>query len=438
MSIGVVSLLLIALLVGQMVIGVPLAFATGSTAVVLALTLFGIDSLLLVVNRIQDMIGNYSLISVPLFILMGSLLERGGVTEQLFRVVQLWFGRLPGGLAVGVIIAGTVLAAMVGIAGAEIVTLGLVALPALLRRGYDKGLSLGTICASGSLGAMIPPSVVLIIYGLVANASISALFAAALIPGILMAVAYCAYVIILCTIKPHMAPRESGHPMPLKQRLVESRSVAFPLVVILAVLGSIYGGIATPTEAAGIGVLGALIAAALNHRLTLESIRHAIRQTGVSIGTVIWIFFGANALISVYSLAGGLNYINDLILGIDLPPMSMVLVMVAVLFALGMLIDWIGIALLTMPIFVPIVVGLGYDVVWFGVVFCVVMQTSYLTPPFGPAAFYLRGVAPSDITLGDIFRSVWPFIAIQLSIVVLLLLVPDIALWLPRRLATAP
>lgn len=438
MSIGLVSLLLVALLVGQMVIGVPLAFATGSTAVVLALTLFGVDSLLLVVNRIQDMMGNYSLISVPLFILMGSLLERGGVTEQLFRVVQLWFGRLPGGLAVGVIIAGTVLAAMVGIAGAEIVTLGLVALPALLRRGYDKGLSLGVICASGSLGAMIPPSVVLIIYGLVANASISALFAAALIPGIVMAMAYCAYVIILCTLKPHLAPSDPGPPMPLRQRLIESRAIAFPLVVILAVLGSIYGGIATPTEAAGIGVLGALMAAALNRRLSFESIRHAIRQTGVSIGTVIWIFFGANALISVYSLAGGLGYINDLVMGLNLPPMSMILVMVAVLFVLGMLIDWIGIALLTMPIFVPIVASLGYDVVWFGVVFCVVMQTSYLTPPFGPAAFYLKGVAPAHITLGDIFRSVWPFVAIQLSVVVLLLWVPDLALWLPRQLATTP
>lgn len=434
MSIGLVSLLLVILLVGQMAIGVPLAFATGSTAVILALSLFGADSLVLIVNRIQDMMGNYVLISVPLFIMMGALLERGGVTEQLFRIVQLWIGRLPGGLAVGVIMAGTVLAAMVGIAGAEIVTLGLVALPAMLRRGYDKFLSLGVICASGSLGAMIPPSVVLIVYGVVANVSIASLFAAALVPGILMALAYCTYVVVICTLKPELAPRGDVQRMSIPRKLVESRAIFFPLLVIVAVLGSIYGGIATPTEAAGIGVLGAMIAAALNRQLTMESFVYSVRQTGTSIGTVIWIFFGANALISVYALAGGLSYINDLVLGVNLPPMGTLLVMVLALFLLGLIIDWIGIALLTMPIFVPIVANLGYDVIWFGVVFCVVMQTSYLTPPFGPAAFYLKGVAPAGITLGDIFRSVWPFVFLQILVIGLLLAFPELALWLPARL----
>lgn len=434
MSIGMISLVLIALLLSQMAIGVPLAFATGSTAVILALTLFGADSLLLVVNRMQDMMGNHTLVAVPLFVMMGVLLERGGVTEQLFRVLQLWVGRLPGGLAVGVVIAGAILAAMVGIAGAEIVTLGLVALPALLRRGYDKSLSLGVICASGSLGSMIPPSIVLIVYGLVASTPITDLFAAALLPGLLLAFVYCIYIVVLCKLRPEAAPPAEHSSLSIRERLTASTPVFFPLLVIFSVLGSIYGGIATPTEAAAIGTTGALIAAALNRRLSLEIVIQSIRQTGSAIGMVVWIFFGANALISVYALVGGLSYINNLVLGLDLSPMGVLLVMLCALFVLGMLLDWIAITLLTMPIFVPIITSLGFDPVWFGIVFCLIMQTAYLTPPFGPAAFYLKSVAPPGISLGDIFRSVLPFLLLQVLVVALVVVFPNLVMWLPRSI----
>lgn len=432
MSIEMISLLLVSSLLMQMVIGIPLAFATGSTAAILAILLFGPDSLLLIVSRIQDMMGNHTLIAVPLFIMMGTLLERGGVMGQLFHILQMWIGRLPGGLAISVIIAGAVLAAMVGIAGAEIVTLGLVALPALLKNGYDKSLSLGVICASGSLGTMIPPSVLLIVYGLIANVPIADLFAAALIPGLLLAGVYCCYVIILCVLKPDIAPRVEAPNMGFIEKIKQSRAVLFPVVLIAAVLGSIYAGIATPTEAAAIGVLGAIIAAVLNRKFSFQIIKESISQTGSSLGMVMWVFFGANALVSVYALANGISYINSLVMGLDLPPIGILLVMLLALFVLGMLLDWIAIALLTMPIFIPLATSLGYDPIWFGVIFALMMQTSYLSPPFGPAAFYLKGVTPSDISLGDIFRSVWPFLLLQVFVVALVIVFPGIALWLPK------
>lgn len=433
MSIEVITLVTVGLLVFLISSGVPLAFATGGTAAILALTLFGPDSLLIVVSRVHDMMGNYVLLAVPLFIFMGCILEKGGVAEQLFRVMHVWAGPVRGGLAVGAILAGTVLSAMIGIVGAEIVTLGLVALPEMLRRGYDREIALGTISAGGSLGTMMPPSIVLIIYGLIANVSIAKLFMAAIVPALLLAFLYIAYIVVRCYFQPHLAPpaTDAERAIPLFDKILLGRELVLPLGIIAGVMGSLYLGIATPTEAASIGVAGALAAAAVNGRLNWPLVRDSLVRTGFTVGTVTWIFYGANALVSVYNFAGGITYLKDLVGGIDLAPILVVAVMMGILIILGMFIDWIGIALLTMPVFVPIIESYGMDPIWFGILFCMNMQISYLTPPFGPAAFYLKSVTPPEITLGDIFKSVWPFVILQVVAMMIVLVWPDVALWLP-------
>lgn len=431
MSPGELTALILALLGLQLLAAVPLAIATGMTAVVTALLAFGPNSLIVIANRFYELSTSYTLLAVPLFILMGCILEKGGITEQLFAAMHRSTGKLRGGLAIGTIGAATVLAAMVGVVGAEIVTLGLVALPAMLRRGYAPRLALGTIAAGGSLGSMLPPSVLLVVYGLIANVSISALFMAAVIPGLLLAVSYAVYIFVICRLNPELAPlaaQQDEADAPKASRLL---GIVLPTGIVAMVLGSLYAGIATPTEAAALGVLGAMIAAAINRRLTFSLMSESVEQTIRAVGSVTWIFFGANALVAVYALGGGLGFVRDSVSGLNLEPWMLILLLMVIFLILGTFLDWIGIATLTLPIFVPMIVGLGFDPIWFGILFCVNMQVSYLTPPFGAACFYLKSVAPPEITLGAIFRSVWPFVVIQIAVLAVVALIPDLSLWLP-------
>ncbi|MCO5066263.1 MAG: TRAP transporter large permease subunit [Rhizobiaceae bacterium] len=436
MSPETVTLFTLGLLFFFIFVGIPLAFSTLATAIIVGLSMFGFNSVLLIASRIYDASTNYILLAVPLFIVMGVLMERGGIAAKLFTVLHIWSARLPGGMAVGCVFAGAIMAAMVGVVGAEIITLGLVALPSMLARGYDKQLTLGVVCASGSLGAMIPPSLVLVFYGLMAGESIARLFAAAFIPGVVLALSYAAYIVIRSSFQPHLAPPPSREEMdmPFSAKLALGKDLVLPALIILAVLGSIYFGIAAPTEAAAIGVAGALVAVIVSGNFRWRDMHDVLKQTGKSMGPVIWVFFGANALISVYSLSGGVNYLAGLISGLPLPPLGILFVILFILFILGMIMDWVGIAILTMPIFLPVIKSLGYDPIWFGVVFCLSMQTAYLTPPFGSSAFYLKSVAPPDVSLGEIFRSIWPFVVLQTLVMGLLIAAPEIALWLPARL----
>lgn len=433
MSGEIVSLVTVGTLLLLLVTGIPLAFATGITAVILTLWLFDASSLYFIVSRAFTLMNNYALISVPLFVLMGCILERAGVVERLFRALHIWSGRLRGGLAVGTLLASTILAAMVGVIGAEIVVLGLVCLPAMLARDYDRGLALGVICAGGSLGTLLPPSIVLIVYGLVAQVSIGNLFLAAFLPGLLLASLYIAYVLFVCYRAPEKGPLAAKEEldMPFVEKLYLARELVLPLGLIVVVLGSLYSGIATPTETAAIGVLGAMLIAAFHRKLTWEAVYESVKITGSTVAMLTWIFIGASALVGVYTLAGGTSFLQQTISALPLPPLGTVLVMMCILLVLGCFIDWIGIVLLTMPIFVPVVRDLGFDPIWFGILFTINMQISYLTPPFGAAAFYLKAVTPPEITLGEIFRSVVPFIFLQLIGLVAVMAFPGIALWLP-------
>jgi tripartite ATP-independent transporter DctM subunit len=343
---------------------------------------------------------------------------------------------MPGGLAVAVIISCALMAAMVGVIGAEIVTMGVVALPAMLARGYKKELALGCICAGGGLATLIPPSVVFIMYGLTAGVSIGQLYMAGVIPGLMLAGLYIIYIIVRCRMRPDFAPpaSEAELAVSIKEKISLLRELILPGLVAFSVLGSLYLGWATPTEAAGVGVLGAVIAMWWNGKFGWDKLRKAAEDTAKVTVMLYWLFFGSSALIGVYTLAGGTKLIQDFMTGLPVGPLGVVILIQIIWIILGCFIDWIGILLLTAPIFVPVVLKLGFDPVWMGVLFCMNMQISYISPPFGPAAFYLKGVTPPGITLGDIFGSIWPYMGLQVIALGLVISFPQIALWLPNTM----
>ena len=434
MDIGLLTLVIVGAIAVLLVMGLPLAFVTGAVAVTLGLLKFGPDVLGLIASRIYSFMNEYVLVAVPMFILMASLMERTGVARDLYRAMYVWAGGLRGGLAVQTLFAAMIMAAMTGIIGGEIVLLGMIALPQMLRLGYQKNIAIGTICAGGSLGTMIPPSIVLIIYGLTANVAIGDLFLATILPGFLLAGLYLGYILLRCALNPALGP-----PAPLEERrmslvrkLALFKNLLLPLLVAASVLGSIYSGIASVSEAAGMGVVGTLVAALVRGELSWTVLKESALQTMNTCGMLLWLTFGATALIGVYNLLGGTLFVRSVITGLEVAPIILILVMMGILIVMGLFMDWVGILLLTVPIFVPVIVALGYDPVWFGVLFCMNMQVSYLSPPFGPAAFYLKGVAPPEISLQDIFAGLWPFIILQLIGLMLVLAAPEIALWLPR------
>jgi tripartite ATP-independent transporter DctM subunit len=436
MGIETISLLILAAMILLMLTGMPLVYVTMSIAVVCTVYQLGFSGLPLIASRVGGFVTEYVFVSVPLFVLMACVMERSGVARDLYDAMYIFAGRLRGGVAVQTMIVAVFMAAMTGIIGGEIVLLGMLALPQMLRLKYDKRLAMGTICAGGSLGTLIPPSVVLIVFGLTANVSISDLFLAGSVPGALLAGMYLAYIIIRCAINKDLAPIPSDEELNISrtEKLRLLKGLVLPFLVILWVLGSIYGGIASVTEAAGVGVAGAVLSAAIRKELNFQLIKSSVIQSMQTVGMLIWLTFGANALIGIYNIMGGTVYMKGLITGLPYDPIVIVLIMMGVLVVMGTFMDWIGICLLTMPIFVPVIVALGYDPVWFGILFTMNMQVSYLTPPFGPACFYLKGVAPPDISLNEIFNAMWPFIGLQVIGLGLVLFFPQIAMWLPETL----
>lgn len=423
------SYLLVAMIFLLLLTGQPLAWVTGLVALVFTYGWFGGMALPLVTARIFGFITEYSLVAIPMFILMAALLDRSGIAKSLFNGMRILAGRLPGGVAVQTLIVAILMAAMSGVIGGEIVLLGILALPQMLRLGYDRNLSIGVVCAGGSLGTMMPPSIVLIIYGLVANVSIADLFVAAITPALLLLGCYIAYVLFLCWRNPKLGPPMSKDEMAQESVISALRSLAAPMFIVLVVLGSIYGGIASITEAAAMGVSAVLIISIARREMTFKMLQDSLVHTLETCGMIIWIGIAAAVLVGVYNLMGGNRFVSQSILAIEAPPVVIIMVMMLILLLLGMFLDWIGIALLTLPIFVPIVVQLGYDPIWFGILFAVNMQVSYLTPPFGPAAFYLKSVAPKEITLKHIYTSLLPFIALQLLVLAVILFFPAIATW---------
>ena len=532
LDIGTISLLLLFGLLILLAIGMPLGFASAVLAVGVLYLRFGPDVLFrnfgsgplaILSKRIYDLLTGYVLISIPLFIFMAALLERSGIAKDMYTSLNIWLNRTRGGIAIVTSIMAVIMAAMSGIIGGEVVLLGLIALPQMLRLGYNQNLAIGTICASGSLGTMIPPSIVLIIFGLITETSIKNLFTAAFLPGFMLASFIIIYIIIRTQMNPELAPLpepQEGDPEPGEKRLLflaflsvlvggfsavlflralfftvtgqnapqegvepialgtpdhliwfggafmfasllnfvvlgrertatgwqMGKGLVAPIVVIGVVLGSIYGGITGITEAAGMGVIAVFIISVLRGEASFDLVWDSLMRTLKSTGTIIWVTIGATALAGAYTIAGGPTYVANLIVGADLPTMGIILVMMVIFLFMGAFMDWVGIVLLIIPVFLPIIQRLPieeigfigdplqakYLAVWFGVVFCMNMQVSFLSPPFGPAAFYLKSVAPPHISLTDIFKGFLPFIGIQLlALSVLLIWPPIIEILLP-------
>ena len=536
MDIGTISLVLLLGLMLLLAIGMPLGMASAILAVlVLVLKFepmllldpttfgdglltrkFGTGPLNILAQKIYGLLTDYVLISVPLFIFMAALLERSGIAKDMYASLNVWLSSVRGGIAIVTSIMAVIMAAMSGIIGGEVVLLGLIALPQMLKLGYNQNLAIGTICASGSLGTMIPPSIVLIIFGLITETSIKALFTAAFLPGFMLASFFIVYIVVRTQLNPDQAPLPEPKPgdpqgaekwalfgafmsiivggfsAALLVRVlfftvtgqnvyvegvddiaygtadyipwfaaytgislaliflafgVERAKIGWemgkglvaPIVVIGVVLGSIYGGISGITEAAGMGVVAVLVISFFRGEASFDLVWESLMRTLKSTGTIIWVTIGAAALAGAYTIAGGPQYVADLIVGLDVPTMAILLIMMVILLFMGAFMDWVGIVLLIIPVFLPIVqrlpieeIGLlgelqpKYLAVWFGVLFCMNMQVSFLSPPFGPAAFYLKSVAPAHISLTDIFKGFLPFIGIQILALSVLLIWPPI------------
>lgn len=429
LGIGGGTLVMFAMLVFLLLTGMPLALVTLLVALLFALGWFGPMAVPLITSRVYSFVSSFVFVSVPMFVLMAAILDRSGIARDLFDAMKLVAGRVRGGVAVQTIFVAVILAAMSGIIGGEIVLLGLVALPQMLRQGYNRRLAIGVVCAGGSLGTMVPPSIVLIIYGLTANVSVGELFTAAFVPGFMLASFYVAYVLFRSYTDPTAAPPPETERIDGPEQLKLLRGLILPILVVVFVLGSIYGGVASVTEASAVGVAGVILSTILRREFSFRMLLDAAMHTLTTVGMIVWIGIGASALVGVYNLMGGIDFISSLITGVSENPTIIILTMMLILFALGMFLDWVGIALLTMPIFVPVIRELGLDPIWFGVLFAMNMQVSFLTPPFGPAAFYLKSVTPPDITLGEIFRSLVPFICLQVLAVGLLIAFPQIAVY---------
>ncbi len=434
MGIEYITLLIVAALLALMAIGIPLGITTLTVSLATALLYFGERAgFFIVAANVTEVLHKYELIAVPFFVFMANVLERSGIARSLFDSMAIMGGRFRGSVGVQTCIVAVVLAAMSGIMGGEIVMLGLIALPQMLRLGYEKKLAIGIICAAGALATLIPPSVVLIVYGLAAQVSITALFMASVVPGLLLASLYIGYILIRARLNPAMAPiydiPETA--LPFHRRLKYLKGVVLPALLIGAVLGIIYSGIATVTEAAAVGAVGALVVAGVRRELSWRMTRDAMRQTVLTVGSIIWLVLGAVSLIGIYNRIGGGDFLRGVLTSLDIAPIWVIVVMMLIVMVLGTFLEWIAILFITVPIFAPVVVDLGFDPIWFGVLFAMNIQIYYLSPPFGPACFFLKSVAPKEISLQDIFAAVLPFIGLQAVGLMLVLFFPQIALWLP-------
>ncbi len=453
-GIATISMAIVAALLVLMMTGMPLGIVTLIISVVCALLFYGNTGLYLVSVNALDLLEKYPLVAVPFFVLMASILERSGIARDLFDAMSIFAGGFRGGVALQTTIVAVILAAMSGVMGGEIVMLGLVALPQMLRLGYDRKLTIGLICAAGALATLIPPSIVMIVYGLSANVGIGDLFSAGFMPGLMLASFYLIYVLVRVNLNPDLAPtaQEIAEMTGNKTQLGMHQVVAVVLCIILisTVMGFIYGGITSVTEASAVGVFGAIIVSAVRFQFNFELIRDCLTNTMTIVGTIIWLILGAVAFVGLYNLIGGADFMRDLIKSAGLGPLGTIFVMMAILVILGTFMEWIAIIFITVPVFAPLVrdmapqLGMDPDwaAVWFGILFVMNIQIYFLSPPFGPACFWLKSVVPraqdmpdgKEITLQEIFGSVLPFIALQITGMLLVMFFPWIALWMPQAL----
>ncbi|MEE9538022.1 MAG: TRAP transporter large permease subunit [candidate division NC10 bacterium] len=436
MELETLAILMIVGLLVLLLLGYPVAFTLGAVGFIFGMMGFGFDFFYLLPLRIYGVMENYTLLAIPLFVFMGVMLERSGLAEDLLETMGLLFGGMRGGLAISVVVVGALLGASTGIVGATVVTMGLLSLPTMLRRQYSPELATGTICASGTLGQIIPPSLVLIVLADILGISVGAIFVAAFLPGLMLAGIFVVAIALIALFFPGAAPAipfEERARVSAGELFIRSVKVLVPIgALIVGVLGSILMGLAAPTRAAGMGCVGAILITALNGRLTMQRLREVNRSTARITCIVMIILVGAQVFgLSFRGLDGDI-LVRDMLTSMPGEKWGVIAFIMVLLFFLGFFLEWIEITFIVVPIVAPALIQLDVDLLWFSIVICMNLQTSFLTPPFGWSLFFLKGVAPPEVTTGHIYRGIVPFVALQIVGLVLLLMFPEMALWLPR------
>jgi tripartite ATP-independent transporter DctM subunit len=441
MSPEILTVAMFATLIVAITFGHPLAYTLAAVATLFGLIDNGWDVVGLFdmfANNAWGLMNNYVLVAIPLFILMAQLLDRSRVADELFETLFVVLGGLKGGLGLAVVVVCTVFAATTGIIGASVVAMGLLATPALMKKEYQKEMSAGIICAAGTLGILIPPSIMMVVYGGLTGmkeTSVGNLFAGAIFPGLLLASLYFGYILIRCNINPKLGPpiskEEASKWSAIQKTILTLKSLIPPMALILAVMGTILAGIATPTEAAALGAFGALILAIANKKCNWQVLKESAHATMSTTAMVMMLFIGGKFFSTVFLSMGGGDVVADVLVGSGMNRWAVLFIMMAIVFLMGMFIDWAAILLVTVPIFMPIAMELDFNPLWFSILLCVNLQTSFLTPPFGYALFYFKGVAPEGYTMGHIYRGIIPFVLLQILGLLILGVFPALVTWLP-------
>jgi len=434
MSLEMITFLMLTILIGVIMMGFPIGFSLAGVATVFGIIFVGPQISNVFMLRMHVAFSDSTLIAIPLFIFMGIVIEKSGIAARLFDAMYVMLGGLRGGLAMATVAASTIFAAATGVVGATVTTMGIIAMPAMLKYKYDKPLACGAICAGGALGILIPPSIMILVYAPTAGVSVGALLIGAFLPGLILSALYLLYIGIMCFIKPEMGPaihEDLRVSLPKKLQMLVS-SVLPVCILILAVLGAIFFGIAAPTEAAAFGAFAAVIMAAAYKALSWQVIKEASFSTTKASAMVYMVFIGASFFTSVFMRLGCGDIVEEMVLALPFGKWGVMIAMWTIIVIMGCFLDWIGIVMIVVPLFSPIALKLGFDPIWFALMNIVVLQTSFLTPPFAYTIFYLKGVAPPEITLNHIYKGVVPFILLMLVAVAIFAVFPDILLWAPR------
>lgn len=427
--------LLIIVLITVLALGLPLCFALGGVAMIFTWFVWGTEGFFSAAMQGLTQSTSEILLAVPMFVFMGNLLKNSAIADEIYDMMYHTLGSVKGGLAVGTVFVCTIFAAMAGISAVATITMGMIALPSMLKHGYDKHLALGCIASAGGLGILIPPSVTMILYALLAQLSVGKLFAAGMVPGIVLAALYSIYIFTRSYMNPQCAPALPREEWPTFIQVLKSfKALVWPLIIIFLVLGTIYGGICTPTEASGVGAFGTLLAVIVKRKFTWKSFREACYQSLIITCMVMWIVIGSACFSTIFNYMGAQEIITSIVLEMPGGPWAVYIIFQIVFFMLGCLLDPTAIVMICTPVFHPIAVQLGFDPIFFAVTFIINMQMAYITPPFGYNLFYLRSIVPPNITMRDIYVSVVPYIAVIIVCLVLVSIFPDLVIWLPNKL----
>lgn len=435
MSPELATVLLFGCLVIFLVLGLPFALTLGGIATIGTILLWGPEALPMLTAKAFGSASTFTMVAGPLFVFMALMLQRSGIAEALYSAMHRFMGPVRGGLATGTVIVCTLFAAMSGISAVGTVTMGLIALPAMLDRQYSKSIALGCVAAGGALGQLIPPSMVFILYALFAPESVGRMFIAGIGPGLLLGALFSCYILVRCYFQPHLGP-----PLPpeervsLKEKIIGLKGVVLPLSIVFGVLGSMFFGIASVTEAAAVGALGSIISAIIYKKFNWQIFKDSLVQTVGIMGMVMWIIFSASAFTSLYAAIDATGMIQSVLMDLPGGRWTIIIAINIILVIMGCFLDPYGILMLTVPIFVPLMRALDFDIVWFGVVFVMNMEMGFITPPFGYNLFYLKTVAPDGVGMVDIYKSIGPFVVLQAIGLILIMIFPEIALWLPSKM----